>query len=38
MMNVLLTNSETTFQQVLEFCKQEKFKENKKLTKLGFKV
>jgi hypothetical protein len=35
-MNDLLTNSETTFQNVVEFCKQEKWKEDKKANKIGF--
>ncbi len=37
-MNVLLTNSENTFQQVLEFCKHEKWTKDKNAKKIGLNV
>ena len=35
-MNDLLTGSEITFQQVVEFCKQEKWTDKKNVNKIGF--
>ena len=35
-MNDLLTGSEIRFQQLVEFCKQEKWTDEKNVNKIGF--